>query len=292
MGSSLDELLLFSKIKAVRNNLSKKERKLADYILEHPEALSNSTALSLAEESDISSATVIRFCRSCGFSGLAELKLYFNREILTENSQGNQINQLDSVFVIKQKVQSYHESVLRNIVATADEKCYEAAADAIIRAGKVLLSGVGGSQVAANTIMDTFLGLGVPCEYYVDPVTATYKTNLLQPGDVLFVIMYTGSFTTLVSDMKAAQEKGVTVILLNGITGSPSEKYADIILYSSVVPQEFATSAISIRVAELIMIEVLYALCEHKLSQQGRQKIDLDRSLNVHRLPGKWPIKD
>lgn len=291
MDPNPSDLLLFSKIQAVESSLSNKERKIAQYILANPEALENCTALQLAKESGTSSATVIRFCRSCGFSGLNELKLYFNREILTEKSRHTGIEKTDSVSIVKQKIKSYHEAVLRNVMAASDENDYEAAANALIRAGKVQISGVGGSQVAANTIMDTFLNLCIPCEYYSDPVIASYKANLLRAGDVFFVIMYTGSYRTIVEDMKAAHQNGATVVLLCGVPGSPAEKYANIVLMSGVVPVDHKSTSISVRVAELIIIEVLFALIEQKVNEQGLPKIDVDLFLSAHRLTGKWPLK-
>lgn len=290
MDSNQSDLLLFSKIQAVESSLSNKERKIARYILDNPQALKNCTALQLAKESGTSSATVVRFCRSCGFSGLSELKLYFTREILTEKSQQESIEKTDSVSIVKQKIKTYHEAVLRNVVAASDDKSYEAAANALIQAKKVLVSGVGGSQMAASAIMDSFLSLHISCEYYSDPVTASYKANLLSREDVLFVIMYTGSYRTLVEDMKAAHSNGVTVILLCGIPGSPAEKYADIVLMSGVVPTDHKSTAISVRVAELIIIEVLFALMEQKNGERGLPRINVDSFLESHRLPGKWPL--
>ena len=233
----------------------------------------------------------MRFCRSCGFAGLNELKFYLQREILTADSEGKAIETEDSVAVIKQKVSAYHETVLRNIVAASDEKIYEAAAEAIVNAKQVQIAGVGGSQVSAYTFMDNFLNIGINCCYYNDPVISTYKTSLLNPGDVLIVVMYTGSFITLLNDMKTAHDRGVTVILLCGAHDSPAEKLADIVLRTSVLPPEHTSIALSVRVAEMMIIEILYALVEQKQNARGIGKLEIDRALNVHRIPGSWPPK-
>lgn len=289
MDNVRDDLLLFSKIRAVRSSLSSKEQLVADYVLTHPHRIADETALQIAEAAGTSNATVVRFCRSCGFTGLTELKFYLQREILTSESTLNAIAQTDSVAVIKQKVRSYHEAVLRNIVATPDENSYEAAANAIVNAGQVLIAGVGGSLVAAYTFMDTFLNLGVNCAFYSDPVISTYKASLLGPDDVLMVVMYTGSFTLLINEMAKAKENGATVILLCGVPDSPADKHADIILRTSVIPPEHTAIALSVRVAEMMIIEILYALVEKKQESRGIHSIEIDRTLDIHRVPGKWP---
>ncbi len=289
MDHTRDDLLLFSKIRAVFGSLSAKEQAVAKYILNHPDAIAEATALQIAEAAGTSNATVVRFCRSCGFAGLNELKFYLQREILTGDSEAKAITQADSVAVIKQKVRSYHEAVLSNIVSASDEKNYEAAVDAIVNAKQVQIAGVGGSLVAAYTFMDNFLDLGINCAYYNDPVLSTYKTALLRPGDVLIVVMYTGSFITLLNDMKIAHDNGVTVILLCGVPDSPAEKLADIILRTSIVPREYSSRAMSVRVAEIMIIEILYALVEQKQKERGIEKKEIDRTLDNHRIPGKWP---
>ena len=210
---------------------------------------------------------------------------------MTTDSQSKAIETEDSVAVIKQKVKSYHETVLRNIVAVSDEKNYEAAAEALVNAEQVQIAGVGGSLVAAYTFMDNFLNIGINCSYYNDPVISTYKTSMLKPGDVLVVVMYTGSFITLLNDMKTAHERGVTVILLCGTHDSPAEKLADIVLRTSVLPPEHTSIALSVRVAEMMIIEVLYALVEQKQMARGVGKLEIDQTLNMHRIPGIWPPK-
>lgn len=283
-----NELLLFSKVRAVRNQLSAKEMVVADYILEHPEALENCTALSLAEAAGTSNATVVRFCRSCGFSGLNELKLYFRREYLSQEGLKKEISNNDSISVIKQKIQQYHETVMRNIVAEPNEDSFELAAEAIIKANKVLVAGFGGCSGAAVCFVDTFLSVGIPCEYYSDPVMCTYKTALLQPGDVMFVIMYTGSYRSLLDIMALAKKNGATIITVYGVMDTPVEKVSDILLRTTVMAPEHMRSAVNVRVAELITIEILFESVCSKMPEHGKERKTLDNSLEMHRVTGVW----
>ena len=290
MKSEPEQLLLFSRIRTALCGLSKRERAIADYILEHPDSVAGSSAARMAALTGTSGATVVRFCRSCGFSGWSEMKLYLQREVLTADSQRESVAYGDSVAVVKQKVRSYHESILNNMVNQWDEENYQAAARALANAGRVLFAGVGGSQATVQTLMDTFLDFGIHCEFYSDPAMSTYKTAQLGPGDVLFVVMYTGSFVTLVEDMRLAREKGATVILLTGVPESPASRYADISLLVTFITRENVAISISVRVAELVVIEVLYALVEQTMRKRGRPKLGIDRYLNANRIPGKWPL--
>ena len=53
---------------------SKSDKRIADYLLEHPGAVDAETASSIAEKVGTSPATVVRFCRKLGFKGLTDMK--------------------------------------------------------------------------------------------------------------------------------------------------------------------------------------------------------------------------
>ena len=55
--------------------LSKVSKKVADYILSNPEAAIYMTVLQLAETCGVSEASVVRFCKSIGYTGFNEMKI-------------------------------------------------------------------------------------------------------------------------------------------------------------------------------------------------------------------------
>lgn len=57
------------------SQLSKKEYVIADFILQHGKQVMTLSIHELAQQCDVSVATVVRFCRSIGLSGYPELKL-------------------------------------------------------------------------------------------------------------------------------------------------------------------------------------------------------------------------
>ena len=72
-----ESLLYIQRIKAMYQSrtFSKSDRLIADYILAHPTCVASTTAAELGEVTGTSSATVVRFCRKLGFSGLVDLKM-------------------------------------------------------------------------------------------------------------------------------------------------------------------------------------------------------------------------
>ena len=71
MGKKEDTLTLIS---IGYDSLSKSERRVGDYVRWHPDKAVISSLQALAESCSVSDATVLRFCRSLGFSGYVDFK--------------------------------------------------------------------------------------------------------------------------------------------------------------------------------------------------------------------------
>ena len=83
------------RIKGKYASLSDTEKKAADYFLKHPLDVINLPVSILAENSKVSSAAWIRFCKSIGFDGLKDLRHHLfddqNRDI-QKQSEANRIS--------------------------------------------------------------------------------------------------------------------------------------------------------------------------------------------------------
>lgn len=57
--------------------LSILERKVANYLLKHEDKLQKLDIADIAKATDVSKATVVRFCKALGFKGLKDFKIYY-----------------------------------------------------------------------------------------------------------------------------------------------------------------------------------------------------------------------
>lgn len=74
----MDKTLL--KIQVLYNDMGKSEKKIADYILSDPGALLPLSITDLADRSQSSEATIVRFAKRLGLSGYQELKTRSRRK--------------------------------------------------------------------------------------------------------------------------------------------------------------------------------------------------------------------
>ena len=264
-------LIFSSRVRGAYGKMTKTEKLLADYLLEDPTRILDATARSLSEHFHISPATVVRFCRSCGFSGLTDMKLSVRREdkTISASADGEKYTHVhtgDPVSLVLEKVLGYHNMIIHDMMSGWNEQAYEYAAEAILHARRVIVMGQGGSRCTATGLFHILTNLGINCELHSDSVFEIMRVGTLEEGDAAIGISFTGRLRDTVESLMLAKERGAVTIGLVGDLDSPIMKYVDIPLVTTKLDKDYYDSALSIRVSEFIGMEILCTLISMKLN--------------------------
>ncbi len=266
-------LIFGSRIREAYGNLAKKERMIADFLLRDPEFLLDASAKDLADATGTSPATVIRFCRTCGFNGLTEMKLSLKRENRTVDSHPSRAvdgalsdNELSAL--VRERVLGYHNVVVSTLLTDWNIEAYSMAVEAILNAGQIVIVGEGVSRGSCVTLMNSLLVMGLRCHMYLDSVFEIINIDRLAPGDVVIDISFPGSLRTGIDSMKLAKERGAVTIGIVGMQDSPILEYLDIVLTTASPKQEYYHSDLSVRIAELVVIGILTTLLDVKYKER------------------------
>ena len=138
--------------------------------------------------------------------------------------------------------------------------CLSAAAEAIIKARRVVIYGFGNSNSIATDLQHKLLRLGIDAIAYSDLHLQIISTVSLGPQDVLIAISHSGSSKELVAQAKKAKSRGAVVISLTSLGQSPLYKISDIGLSTSSNENEFSVLAFSSRVAQMVLVNTIYAI--------------------------------
>ena len=76
------EKKVLDKILCVYKNLYEAEKKIADYVINNKEKVIEMTVSELATQSNVSEATIVRFCKKCDFKGFHDLKINIAKEMV------------------------------------------------------------------------------------------------------------------------------------------------------------------------------------------------------------------
>ncbi|MDB8540889.1 MurR/RpiR family transcriptional regulator [Turicibacter sanguinis] len=254
------------KIKEIYEELDVNERKIADYMLNDLDKIIELPIRLLSEESGTSQAAWVRFCKMIGYSGLKELK----RDYIL-NVRGQVKSELKEIEQTYTDIQGYEkiEDIIANVSylnqksiedtrLILDANALQAATDAISKAKRVAVLGMGASALVAQDAAYKFLRIGIASQASLDFHIQLTTTSVLGPDDVVIIISYSGRTKEMVECLEVAKSRGCTTICITKYGKNPISNMSDIVLSLSAAEIEKRSGAMGSRIAQLNVIDILF----------------------------------
>jgi DNA-binding MurR/RpiR family transcriptional regulator len=249
----------FIRIDGVYSALRTAEKRVADYIRDHPEELIHLTVTELADATQTSESTVVRLCQKLGYKGYQEFKIMLARDLVAPTDTiFEAITPTDPIDVLKSKVFQANIQALRDTIEVLSDDMLRRAADAIGSAEKMDIYGIGGSSSIAFDAYQKFHRIGIVCIAHADSDMMATSAVLLSAKDVALGISHTGSSRDVVEAMRLAKESGATTICITHNATSPITKVSDVTLFTAAHETAFSSDAMTSRLAQLSIIDTVY----------------------------------
>ena len=272
------------KIKGVYPSLRTAEKRVADYLMLHPEDVVYLTVTELAEKCETSESTVVRMCQQAGFRGFQALKIAIAQDVVAPLKNIHEdVVENDDTATVMQKVFAANIQALQNTQAVLDVDALERATQALIKAQKILIIGVGTSGPLVLDFQYKLMRIGVYCHAIIDPHIQLVMVAQLDKGDVVVGISHSGSSKEIVEAVSYAKESGITTISITGYAKSPITKVSDIILNTSAVETNYRSEAVASRVAQLTITDALQVNIALSMKDQALSQIQKSEKL----IPGR-----
>lgn len=254
-----------STIEAASSGLSPSQARVAAVIRADPSVVLDSTINELAERCGTSVASVVRFCRSIGFSGYAQLRMSLATEIGKESAQfrgsisiGADIAETDSLAEIASKIASLEILAIEETLANLDIDELERAVSLIDGAERVLLYGLGASQFIAADLGHKLLRIARPAFVLSDPHEAWASASLPIPGTVAIGFSHRGETIETIEFLRIAKEAGAPTIALTNAPESAFARAADCLLLTEAREPAFRAGAMVSRIAQLAVVDCVF----------------------------------
>jgi DNA-binding MurR/RpiR family transcriptional regulator len=269
-------------IKNKYGSLSVKERKIADFILEHPLDSVNPSIEELADSIGISESTMVRFAKKLGYSGYQRFRIALARETIPSKSQVFETEVKDNEDVIDtvfSNAQKTFEATYRNI----DRGALKKAATLITSCRKLYLGGLGGSNITALDAYHKFIRTGIFCnyssEYHLQLMLASQATD----QDVAFIISNTGVNTDTLALAEEYRNNGCKLIILTSNNRSPLARMGDVVLNVTLSTNSLVAESFSARTVSMVIIDVLYVEILEEMKDLGIENLNKMRSVIARR---------
>ena len=253
------------------------ERRVADWLLSHPGEVLPFAIRELACACDTSEATIVRFSRRLGFQGYQELKLSLASEA-ERRIVSPSITEDDSCFDVFEKICNDAYLSLERTQKTLSANAMTQAANAIARAGRVVLIGLGSSASVASDASDKLLRAGCNSASYGDTHMQTIAVSQLTPRDVLIGVSHSGSSKDIVEAMRLAKERGVTTVSITSKERSPITRQSDVVLLTDTEETRHSSLGLSSHLSRLLVLDALCYRVVYMNEEKVRAAIDSTES--------------
>lgn len=245
------------RIKQCYPELRPSERRVADYVLLHPDRVGELTLAALAGEAGVSEPTVLRLVHALGYHGLGELRLALAREsggprVDLRVAPGDRLSELPDR-LIGQAV-----AALEDTRATLDRERFSQAVALLASARHIDVYGVGNSEAVAVDLVTKLLRIGLPCRFYADSHLQQIAACGLGPGDAAVGISHSGATRDTVDALRIAREQGAATIAITNFRGAHVLEWADVALVTGDVETGFDTETMASRISQLAIVDSLY----------------------------------
>ena len=273
------------KIKSVYNSLTKAEKKVADYILDISSEVIYLSVTELAEKCTVGETTIIRFCRHIGLKGFQDFKLNVAKDTVESvGSIHENILYNDSIDALIQKITMENCMVLTNTAKLLSSTELEKAVDLILNARKIEFYGVGASGYTALDAKYKFLRLGLNVDANLDPHIQSITAVNMNENDVAIGISFSGSTKDTVETLKLAEESGAKIICITNYARSPVTSVADIVLLTSAKETPLRSGALTSKIAQLHLLDILYTSIAIKLKDKAIRSLDRTAKAVLNKL--------
>lgn len=194
------------------------ERKVGQFILDYPEKAMMMNVSEIAEASDVSEATVVRFCKHIGFTGYYQMKIHLSHElgriVLQKKQQTNEPRMVKDMLEIQ-------AAGLLDLTKGFDTETLLSCAELIWRSKYVYIVAVGHTVPVAMDLGFRLSRMGKGVNYSPIPEHFLSAINNAIKGELLIAISRSGSSKQVLQATELAKAKGLEIIVMTAKQNSP-----------------------------------------------------------------------
>ena len=258
------------------SSLSNTEQEVARYLLDDPQQIVDLSIHDLAKRTFSSSSTIVRLCHRLGFTGFKDFRKSVTYELALREqhlkTEEKELERSDSLEEIIEKITYKNIMSLEDTKNLMDVQVLRECLWLIQNARFIYLFGIGASLCAAKDAYLKFLRLNKPCIINEDWHSQLLQARNATEKDLGIVISYSGQTVEMIECMKAMKENGTPIIAITRCVNSPVSELADHKLYTTANESTFRSGAMSSRMSQLNIVDILYtALANSRYDQSLEQ---------------------
>ncbi|OSB09338.1 MurR/RpiR family transcriptional regulator [Paraclostridium bifermentans] len=253
---------ILENLEAPNFKVTKSDKILIEYIKNNIEDVFYKPISQIAKESNIGEATITRFSKKMGFSGLQDFKVTLAQEISSLSRSRNIINSNiennEPVIDTAKKLLATNISTLESTVDIINGSEIHKSAQLIINAKRIYFIGIGYSGIIAQDSNYKFMRIGLNCLSFDSSHTMIMMASIMQKGDLVIAISHSGETEEIIKTVEMAKQNEVDIISITKKKESSLKSTSDIHLEYISEETLLETGSISSKLAQIFLIDLIY----------------------------------
>ncbi len=197
------------------------EQKVMDFLLSHRDSVLDLSVSQIAKGADVSSSTVVRFCKSLGYEGLKDFKLNFQAELVKADQLARPFTWESSEKEICTLMETKSVHAVQDLFTKSNMKAIDRIARAVVLARNIEILGVGGSAIIAEYLFRELLRYGKKVSLLTDPYMMRHNISDSAHNDVCIAVSRSGSTPEILNTAGKAKSQGMRLFCLTSDGDSP-----------------------------------------------------------------------
>jgi len=256
-----DNILI--KIREMKISLTPVERLVAEYILANTEDIPHLSIKNLAQASKTSDASVLRFCKTMGYSGYRSFIVSISASLGSrdeeQKDQYTDIQPGDDLSIIIANISRNNIKSIEDTLSVIDRGEIAKAVKALRASDRIVFFGVGASGLVCQDAEQKFSRINKMCHTYTDGHGMLTAATLLNKGDVAIFVSNSGQTVEILDTLEIAKKTGARVVAITKYNKSELADRADIVLSISTPELTIRSGAMGSRIAMLTIVDMLFA---------------------------------
>ena len=279
------------KLREQSQSFSNAERQVAECIIAEPALVVDMSVHELARHTFSSASTIVRLCNHTGYSGYREFRKAITQELAqreeSRRTEHQEILQSDSLEAIIDKVTYLNINSLEETRLLLDVDVLRSCVEMIRKARVIYLFGMGASLCAAKDAYLKFLRLNKLCVINEDWHSQLLQARNATSEDLGLVISYSGATSEIIECMRTLKDNKTPTIAITRCVQSPVSELADQKLYTAATESLFRSGAMSSRMSQLNVVDILYTALANEEYEQSMEQLSRTHIRKPEHTSGK-----
>lgn len=258
----------FEKIIKDYDSLTPQQKKVADYIISNFDEFVFSSISKIADQLQISKATIVRFAQYLGYSGFPELKedlfQYYKVYLNPAERLKHYISETKNEEFTYENITKRELKYLEESIATIDRQIYDKAIKSICSAETVYVYGNGPNEPMATHLAFRLSRFKLKAvQMSISGRNIFEKLLVINSKDLMIMFAFNRPSIDFIRLMEALKEKRTPVLLITDTMAPPMVRYTDLVLYARRGPVWlFHSPLVPMAITNALIIGVAHQLGE------------------------------